>query len=133
VTKKKKRKFFDKFHNLRNIRRRDGMEIYVRTFFILLLTQLERSDGMSPATIHVDRNWDIPDSTKVGEIVKTVRVTGNYDPNTINFTLEPEAGPWGSSENPFWINPQTGFVYLNMSLVGWVRLNFNLNFFNSNF
>lgn len=80
---------------------------------------------MSPATIHVDRNWDIPDSTRIGEIVKTVRVTGNYDPNTINFTLEPESGPWSSNlENPFWINPQTGFVYLNTSLVGWVSLKF---------
>lgn len=96
--------------------------LYVHTFVILLLstTHLHTSNGMEPATIHVDRNWEIPDSTRVGEIVKTVRVTGNVDVNNINFALELDDPFSPNVDNPFWINSQTGFVYLNKSLEGMV-------------
>lgn len=130
MTKKKKRKFSINFITCATERARldrgEMENFYSRTFFLLLLAVCS-SDGMEPSTIHVDRNWDIPDSTRVGEIVKTVRVTGNYDPNSIKFTLEPD-DPWNKDlENPFWINSQTGFVYLNKSLEGWVSVEELLN------
>lgn len=101
------------------------IKFHVHTFIILLLlstTQLDHSNGMEPATIHVDRNWEIPDSTRVGDIVKTVRLTGNVDASKINFTLEPDDPFNPNLDNPFWINPQSGFVYLNKSLEGRVSL-----------
>lgn len=88
---------------------------------LILLFAIKTSLCIEPATISVDRNWNIPESTKVGTIVKTVNVQGENN-HTRTYSLELEYNPFGSNEqeNPFWINPQTGYVYLNTSLEGWV-------------
>lgn len=94
---------------------------YIFSFLVILLA-LKESCGIEPATINVDRNWNIPESTKVGTIVKTVTVQGENN-QTRSFSLELEYNPFSPSkhENPFWIDSQTGYVYLNTSLEGWVR------------
>lgn len=73
--------------------------------------------GFEPATINVDRNWIIPESTKVGSIVKTVSVKADNN-ETILYTLEMDDLFHPNMANPFWIDPSTGYVYLNQSLEG---------------
>lgn len=93
----------------------------IATLLVLLALATKESRGIEPATITVDRNWNIPESTKVGTIVKTVNVQGENN-QTRTYSLELEANPFSRNqqENPFWIDPQTGYVYLNTSLEGWV-------------
>lgn len=93
----------------------------------LLLTVLvaitllpSKSRGIEPATIMVDRNWSVPESTQIGTIVKTVHVQGK-DNKTINYTLELDDPFSPNQENPFWIDPTSGYVYLNKTLDGRVR------------
>lgn len=85
-----------------------------------------RTLGLEPATINVDRNWIIPESTKVGTIVKSVHVQGNSNNNTITYSLESPDDPFNPPvDNPFWIHPHSGYVYLNQSLEGrvsWKKL-----------
>lgn len=89
-------------------------------FFVTLLLQATRSRGIEPSTINVDRNWSIPETTKIGTIVKTVNVQGENN-QTINYSLELDDPFSPNQENPFWIDPSTGYVYLNKSLEGRVR------------
>ena|SRR5690349_7093362 len=84
---------------------------------ILLLFTTTRSSGIQPATISVDRNWSILESTKIGTIVKTVHVQGE-DNQTVNYSLEFDDPFSPNQENPFWIHPTTGYVFLNKSLEG---------------
>ncbi|KAG5666292.1 hypothetical protein PVAND_017843 [Polypedilum vanderplanki] len=87
--------------------------------FILLLLATKFSRGSGPGTISVDRNWSVPESTKIGQIVKTVRVTGVGN-RSVSYSLETDDTlGFGNFESPFWINPSTGYVYLNKSLEGW--------------
>lgn len=92
----------------------------------LLLFSTTQSRGIEPATIAVDRNWSIPESTKVGTIVKTVNVQGENN-QTVNYSLELDDPFSPNQENPFWIHPTTGYVYLNKSLEG--RVSFVQSFF----
>jgi hypothetical protein len=62
--------------------------------------------SQQPATINVDRNWTIPESTKLGTIVKTVDVQGENN-ETIIFSLSLEDPFNPNQENPFWIHPNT--------------------------
>ena len=82
---------------------------------------MTKSRGFGPATIEVDRNWSIPETTKIGTIVKTVHVQSDNN-KTIVYSLEPDELFGSDIENPFWIDPNTGYVYLNKSLEGRVRL-----------
>lgn len=83
----------------------------------LFLFSTTQSRGIEPKTINVERNWNIPESTKVGTIVKSVHV--NSDSNqTVIYTLELDDLFSQNIENPFWIDPQSGYVYLNKSLEG---------------
>lgn len=92
--------------------------------FVLLLLATKFSRGSGPGTISVDRNWSVPESTKIGQIVKTVRVTGVGN-RSVTYSLETDDTlGFGNFESPFWINPSTGYVYLNKSLEGWVSLKF---------
>lgn len=87
------------------------------SILILLLFSTTHSSGIGPATITVDRNWSIPESTKVGQIVKTVHVQSETN-DTIKYSLELDDPFSPNQENPFWIHPNTGYVYLNSSLEG---------------
>lgn len=84
---------------------------------ILPFLSIQQHRGFEPSTISVDRNWLIPESTSIGTIVKTVSVTGENN-ETILFTLELEDPFNPNMVNPFWIDPSTGYVYLNQSLEG---------------
>lgn len=85
----------------------------------MFLISTTHSRGSGPGTITVDRNWNIPESTVVGTLVKTVQVTGIAN-RTVTYSLENDEMLNRDLENPFWINPSTGYVYLNRSLEGWV-------------
>lgn len=100
------------------------MNVKMKQLFVLLLLPFfsKSQRGSEPATINVDRNWLIPESTKLGTIVKTVRVTGENAEST-EFTLDLEDPFNPHLENPFWIDPATGYVYLNKSLEGKVSQN----------
>jgi hypothetical protein len=87
---------------------------------IILQMSMRQLLGTEPVTITVDRNWNIPESTKVGSIVKTVRASGSGD-RMIEYTLSVDDMISRGVDNPFWIHPHTGFVYLNKSLEGRVR------------
>lgn len=95
--------------------------IDMKQLFVLLLLPLfsKSQRGFEPATIEVDRNWLIPESTLVGTIVKTVRVKGE-NTESVQYTLDVD----DNIENPFWIDPTTGYVYLNKSLEGKVSQRF---------
>lgn len=93
------------------------------SILVLLLFSTTHSRGIGPSTITVDRNWSIPESTKVGQIVKTVHVQSETNA-TINYSLELDDPFSPNQENPFWIHPTTGYVYLNRTLEGRVSENF---------
>lgn len=59
----------------------------------------------------------IPESTQIGTIVKTVSAKGENN-ETVQYTLDLDDPFNPNIENPFWINPTTGYVYLNKSLEG---------------
>lgn len=88
------------------------------SLLILLLFSAIQSRGFGPATIDVDRNWSIPETTKLGTIVKTVHVQSDNNQTVYYYSLELDDLFSGNQENPFWIHPTTGYVYLNKSLEG---------------
>lgn len=92
------------------------------SLLILLLISTTRSRGIEPATINVDRNWSLPESTQLGSIVKTVHVQSQNN-QTVHYSLELDDPFSPNKENPFWIHPTTGYVYLNKSLEGRVSCN----------
>lgn len=77
----------------------------------------------------VDRNWRLPETLPVGSVVQQVRADDSEN-NVLEFGLEPlRNGNFGNAnvgeeKMPFRIDPQTGVVYLNESLVGWGGENF---------
>lgn len=77
------------------------MLILLTTLFVLAST----TKSQQPATINVDRNWKIPETTKVGSLVKTVEVQGENN-ETIVFSLSTDDPFNPYQENPFWIHPQ---------------------------
>lgn len=87
------------------------------SLLVLLLFSTHKSRGFGPATIEVDRNWNIPETTQIGTIVKTVHAQSDNN-RTMNYSLELDDLFSSNQENPFWINPTTGYVYLNKSLEG---------------
>lgn len=91
--------------------------LYLQILIIFLLSTAH-SRGFGPGTITVDRNWNIPESTKVGSLVKTVQVSGIN--KTVTYALENDEMLSRDLDNPFWIDPTNGYVYLNKSLEGWV-------------
>jgi hypothetical protein len=76
----------------------------VHVWFLIFLVVVAQSQ--QPATINVDRNWTIPESTILGTIVKTVHVQGeNNETIVYSLSLEDPFNP--NQENPFWIHPGT--------------------------
>lgn len=94
----------------------------------LLLFSTTHSRGIEPKTINVERNWSIPESTKVGTIVKSVHVNSESN-QTVIYTLELDDLFGQNIENPFWIDPASGYVYLNKSLEGRVSWTSNVGNF----
>ena len=86
------------------------------SLLLLLLFFTSNSRGFGPLTIKVDRNWIVPEATALGTLIKPVQVEGAND-RSITFSLELDEFAT-NKENPFWIHPTTGFVYLNKSLEG---------------
>lgn len=101
------------------------MNVNMKQLFVLFLLPFfsKSQRGFEPATIYVDRNWLIPESTQVGTIVKTVSVKGENN-EAVQYTLDLDDIFNPNVENPFWINPTTGYVYLNKSLEGKVSQRF---------
>lgn len=95
------------------------MKRFFLHIFVVFVLWTTHSRGSGPGTILVDRNWNIPESTKVGTLVKTVQVTGIAN-RTVYYSLEKDELLFSELENPFWIDPANGYVYLNKSLEGWV-------------
>lgn len=91
------------------------MKKFYLQIFVVFLLSTAHSRGFGPGTITVNRNWNIPEETKVGTLVQPVRMSGSN--GNVTFSLENENKEF---DNPFWINPNTGYVYLNQSLEGWV-------------
>lgn len=78
----------------------------------------------APPTIYLDRNWQIPETEKVGTVITRVRGSDG-EGGSLEYGLEPLQfyGTNKKSERlPFRIDPATGVVYLNESLVGRVRI-----------
>jgi hypothetical protein len=92
-------------------------KFYLQIFVVFLLSTAH-SRGFGPGTITVDRNWNIPEATKTGTLVKTVQMTGTN--SNVTYSLENDEMINGHLDNPFWINPNNGYVYLNQTLEGWV-------------
>lgn len=70
--------------------------------FVVVIAQSQQ-----PATINVDRNWSIPESTKLGTIVKTVSSERKDSNETIIYSLSLEDPFNPHQENPFWIDPKS--------------------------
>lgn len=84
----------------------------------------------SPPTIHTERTWQIKSDTPVGEYITTVRATDLED-NSLLFGLESITyGVYQSADqkdsHPFRIDPISGDVFLNESLVN--RVSYKSNF-----
>lgn len=74
--------------------------------FTILLVLVTATRSQQPATINVDRDWKIPEMTKIGTIVKSVDVQGENDAKILfSLSLEDFSNP--NQKNPFWIHPHT--------------------------
>lgn len=93
---------------------------YISRFSLSVHCQLM---GNAPPTLQFDRNWQIPETEKVGTVITRVRGSDN-EGRPLVFGLEPLQ--FGGADKiperlPFRIDPDTGVVYLNESLAGRVR------------
>lgn len=71
-----------------------------------------------PELLTQGNTWMIADSTPVGSIVKTISLKGvelQEHEKIYSFALQNSL-----MENPFWVEPSNGNVYLNRSLEGMV-------------
>jgi hypothetical protein len=78
------------------------MLLLLSSLFVLVCN----SKSQQPTTINVDRDWKIPETTKVGTIVKTVEVPGENN-ETIQFSVSLDDPFNPNLENPFWIHPHS--------------------------
>uniref|UniRef100_A0A182YNU0 Uncharacterized protein n=1 Tax=Anopheles stephensi TaxID=30069 RepID=A0A182YNU0_ANOST len=69
-------------------------------------------DLNTPPVIVVDRHWRIPENTTVGTLITRVKAEDNED-DKLEFGLDALVA---GQEQPFEIDPHTGFVYLNRSV-----------------
>lgn len=80
--------------------------------------------GNAPPTLQFDRNWQIPETEKVGTVITRVRGSDS-EGRSLEFGLEPlqfDGANKKPEKLPFRIDPVTGVVYLNESLIGRVRI-----------
>ncbi|XP_050080269.1 tyrosine kinase receptor Cad96Ca [Anopheles maculipalpis] len=77
-------------------------------------------DLNTPPVIVVDRHWRIPENTTVGTLITRVKAEDNED-DKLEFGLDALVA---GQEQPFEIDPHTGFVYLNRSVEGRAGQNF---------
>uniref|UniRef100_A0A182QTM5 Protein kinase domain-containing protein n=1 Tax=Anopheles farauti TaxID=69004 RepID=A0A182QTM5_9DIPT len=87
---------------------------------------LQHPDGAAsqslntPPVIVVDRHWRIPENTTVGTKITSVNAEDNED-DKLEFGLDALVA---GQEQPFAIDPDTGYVYLNSSVEGRAGQNF---------
>ncbi|XP_053657618.1 tyrosine kinase receptor Cad96Ca [Anopheles marshallii] len=74
----------------------------------------------TPPVIVVDRHWRIPENTTVGTLITRVNAEDNDD-DKLEFGLDALVA---GQEQPFAIDPNTGYVYLNSSVEGRAGQNF---------
>uniref|UniRef100_A0A182LY47 receptor protein-tyrosine kinase n=1 Tax=Anopheles culicifacies TaxID=139723 RepID=A0A182LY47_9DIPT len=80
----------------------------------------DSQDLNTPPVIVVDRHWRIPENTTVGTLITRVKAEDNED-DKLEFGLDALGA---NQEQPFEIDPHTGFVYLNSSVEGRAGQNF---------
>uniref|UniRef100_A0A182TBE8 Cadherin domain-containing protein n=1 Tax=Anopheles maculatus TaxID=74869 RepID=A0A182TBE8_9DIPT len=83
-------------------------------------TLADCQDLNTPPVIVVDRHWRIPENTTVGTLITRVKAEDNED-DKLEFGLDALVA---GQEQPFEIDPHTGFVYLNTSVEGRAGQNF---------
>ncbi|XP_040167727.1 tyrosine kinase receptor Cad96Ca-like [Anopheles arabiensis] len=80
----------------------------------------DAQDLNTPPVIVVDRHWRIPENTTVGTMITRVNAEDNED-DKLEFGLDALVA---GQEQPFIIDPNTGFVFLNSSIEGRAGQNF---------
>ncbi|XP_055532788.1 tyrosine kinase receptor Cad96Ca [Wyeomyia smithii] len=96
---------------------------WISMFFwigLMLAPVAESQELNTPPVVVVDRNWLIRENTTVGTMIKQV-VAEDSDNDELEFGLDPLGN---GMLQPFVIDPQTGYVYLNESLEGKAGQNF---------
>lgn len=77
----------------------------------------------TPPTMYLERNWQIRETEEVGTVITRVHGSDS-EGGSLEYGLEPLQF-YGTDKTPerlpFRIDPETGVVYLNESLVGRVR------------
>jgi fibroblast growth factor receptor 1 len=97
-------------------------------FFNRLFTDSAQPVLNTPPIMLVDRNWRISETEPVGSVITRVRAD-DAEKDELTFDLEPKSYNnlyYGDSSNtnssekslPFRIDPKTGVVRLNESLIG---------------
>ncbi|KAJ6637915.1 Tyrosine kinase receptor Cad96Ca [Pseudolycoriella hygida] len=75
----------------------------------------------TPPVMYMDRNWKIPETAKVDTVISRVEAR-DAEHDVLTFDLEPVSPIYNEEKTnerlPFRIDPNTGFVYLNESLLG---------------
>lgn len=76
----------------------------------------------TPPVMYLDRNWKISEAEKIDSVIARVQANDNEN-DPLTFGLEPLNYGFGNEEEsnktlPFRIDPNTGVVYLNESLLG---------------
>ncbi|XP_032288741.1 tyrosine kinase receptor Cad96Ca isoform X2 [Drosophila virilis] len=102
------------------------------TINVLFVAEAVGQDQNAPPILYVrERNWRISEAEEVGQIIDRVRAE-DADGDDLVFGIEPRfLSPIGANQQantpsklPFRIDPNTGVVYLNESLLGRAGENF---------
>ncbi|XKL65970.1 hypothetical protein PGB90_009390 [Kerria lacca] len=94
-------------------------------WILLLITRYNFGEDLPkpPPTIRTERNWIIPENTRIGDMI--TRVSAMEDEDNIIFGLEHVDGFNIAQSDPipfpFYINETTGIVYTNQSLTNVVN------------
>ncbi|XP_064556880.1 tyrosine kinase receptor Cad96Ca-like isoform X2 [Drosophila montana] len=123
------RNFISKPRTLKTSSRRSANFIILMffvTIIVLFVCEVIGQDQNAPPTLYVrERNWRISEAEEVGQIIDRVRAE-DADGDDLVFGIEPRfLSPIGASQHantpsklPFRIDPNTGVVYLNETLLG---------------
>ncbi|XP_064556878.1 tyrosine kinase receptor Cad96Ca-like isoform X1 [Drosophila montana] len=129
------RNFISKPRTLKTSSRRSANFIILMffvTIIVLFVCEVIGQDQNAPPTLYVrERNWRISEAEEVGQIIDRVRAE-DADGDDLVFGIEPRfLSPIGASQHantpsklPFRIDPNTGVVYLNETLLGRAGENF---------
>ncbi|XP_049289889.1 tyrosine kinase receptor Cad96Ca [Anopheles funestus] len=99
---------------------RHCLMVFAWMTIVLQYPGADSQDLNTPPVIVVDRHWRIPENTTVGTLITRVNAEDNED-DKLEFGLDALVA---GQEQPFEIDPHTGFVYLNSSVEGRAGQNF---------